>query len=178
MPNLACNDVHVDDRVARTRERCAPLVLALAVLLGAGPSGAAQTVQTVLPTWMAGCWERRTPTTIITEQWSRPRAGMMLGSGQTTRGDSTIEFEHTRVFRRGSALVYAAQPSGQAPTEFVAHTPSDTLIVFENAAHDFPQRVIYRRRGTDSLLARIEGSRGGVTRGIDFRYARTTCGLP
>jgi hypothetical protein len=115
---------------------------------------------------------------IITEQWTRPRAGMMLGSGQTTRGDSTIEFEQTRVFRRGRALVYAAQPSGQAPTEFVADMPSDTLIVFANAAHDFPQRVIYRRRGTDSLLARIEGSRGGVTRGIDFHYARAACGLP
>jgi hypothetical protein len=127
---------------------------------------------------MAGCWEQRASNTIITEQWSVPRAGMMLGAGQTTRGDSTAEFEHTRIVRRGVTLVYVAQPGGQAPTEFVATAPSDTMLVFANPAHDFPQRVIYRKRGTDSLVARIEGSRGGVIRGIDFPYVRVACNLP
>ena len=127
---------------------------------------------------MAGCWERRASKTMITEQWSSPLAGMMLGAGQTTRGDSTVEFEHTRILRRGATLVYVAQPGGQAPTEFVATAPSDTLLVFANPAHDFPQRVIYRKLGTDSLIARIEGSRGGVIRGIDFPYRRVACNLP
>ena len=172
MPNLASSDVRVDDRVSRTRQRRATLVFAFTVLLTADRGGSAQTL---LPTWMAGCWERQTPTTIITEQWSRPRAGMMLGSGQTTRGDSTIEFEHTRVFRRGRALVYAAQPSGQAPTEFVADTPSDTLIVFENTAHDFPQRVIYRQRKDGQLQGRIEGKKGDKEMGFDFPMKRTGC---
>ena len=40
--------------------------------------------------------------------------------------------------------------------------------VFENLAHDFPQRVIYRRCGED-LCARIEGAMG---KGQDWRYAR------
>ena len=147
----------------------------LIALTAAGPSARAQAT---LPTWMSGCWERRASSSIITEQWSVPRAGMMLGAGQTTRGDSTVEFEHTRIVRRGATLVYVAQPAGQAPTEFIATAPTDTMLVFANPAHDFPQRVIYRKRGTDSLVARIEGSRSGVIRGIDFPYARVACHLP
>jgi hypothetical protein len=145
-------------------------------LMPGGPT--AVRAQATLPTWMAGCWERGASNTIITEQWSVPRAGMMLGAGQTTRGDSTVEFEHTRIVRRGATLVYLAQPGGQASTEFVATAPSDTLLVFANPGHDFPQRVIYRKRGGDSLVARIEGSRGGVIRGIDFPYVRVACNLP
>jgi hypothetical protein len=43
--------------------------------------------------------------------------------------------------------------------------------VFENLAHDFPQRVIYRRCDAD-LCARIEGTVGGQVQGIDWRYRR------
>ena len=68
-----------------------------------------------------------------------------------------------------------AEPSGQAPADFEASAVSDSLITFENPAHDFPQRVIYRRRGSDSLIARIEGTRNGRVRGVDFPYARAAC---
>jgi hypothetical protein len=145
-----------------------------ALVMGASAARA----QAPLPAWMAGCWERRTASTVITEQWSQPRAGMMLGSGHTTRRDSTLEFEHTRIVRRGEALVYVAQPGGQAATEFIANAPSDSLLIFANPEHDFPQRVIYRKRGVDSLLARVEGSHGGTVRGVDFPYTRVACHLP
>jgi len=65
--------------------------------------------------------------------------------------------------------------SAVTDADFEAKTTSDTMVVFENPAHDFPQRIIYRRRGTDSLLARIEGTVNGQTRAIDFPSARTRC---
>jgi uncharacterized protein DUF6265 len=125
--------------------------------------------------WLAGCWELRAGDRIVTEQWSQPRGRMMLGSGHTTKADSTVEYEQTRILERGSTLVYAAHPSGQVPAEFVAEGVADTLVVFANPAHDFPQRVIYRRRGADSLIARVEGERGGRVRGFDFPYRRVPC---
>ena len=42
---------------------------------------------------------------------------------------------------------------------------------FENKAHDFPQRVIYRRCGAQ-LCARIEGVIGGKPQGEEWRYSR------
>lgn len=125
--------------------------------------------------WLAGCWERSSGATIIEEQWMRPRGGAMLGMSRTTRRDTVVEFEHLRIFDRAGRTVYAAMPSGQVPTEFETAVTSDSLVTFENPAHDFPQRVIYRRRGADSLIARIEGVRGGQVRGIDFPYRRATC---
>jgi hypothetical protein len=128
--------------------------------------------------WLAGCWEHRTNRLVVTEQWSVPRAGVMLGSGQTTRGDSTIEYEHTRIFDRGGKLVFSAQPSGQTSAEFVADSVGGMTVTFSNPAHDFPQRVIYRSTGPDSLLARVEGQRGGQIRAVDFSYRRVSCTGP
>jgi hypothetical protein len=141
-------------------------------------STAAVSAQTSALKWMAGCWERKANNLVVTEQWSFPRAKMMLGVGQTTRGDSTIEYEHTRIFERNGMLVYSAQPSGQAPAEFVADSVSGSSIIFSNPAHDFPQRVIYRRLGPDSLLGRVEGQRDGQTRGVNFPYRRVSCTKP
>lgn len=134
--------------------------------------------QTSALKWMAGCWEHRTNKLVVAEQWSFPRAGMMLGSGQTTRGDSTIEYEHTRIFERDGKLVYSAQPSGQAAAEFVADSVHGLSVTFSNPAHDFPQRVIYRSLSADSLLGRVEGQRGGQVRGVNFSYRRVSCTTP
>jgi hypothetical protein len=128
--------------------------------------------------WLAGCWERvaRGGQSRVEEQWMAPRAGTMLGMGRTVRNDTTlVEFEHLRLFEKNGRVVYHAEPSGQAPAEFEASGVSDTLVVFENPTHDFPQRIIYRKRGADSLLAHIEGKNKGAERGIDFPYARASC---
>jgi hypothetical protein len=47
-------------------------------------------------------------------------------------------------------------------------------LTFENLQHDFPQRIIYRVDGR-KLHARIEGTKDGKTRGVDFPYTRTKC---
>jgi hypothetical protein len=45
-------------------------------------------------------------------------------------------------------------------------------VTFENPAHDFPQRVIYKLTAPDKLGARIEGMRNGNLRGVDFPMTR------
>ncbi len=62
-----------------------------------------------------------------------------------------------------------------AAAEFTSTAVSDSAVTFENPAHDFPQRIIYRRRGADSLIARVEGMRGGHLRGRDFAHRRVPC---
>ena len=105
----------------------------------------------------------------------RPRGGTMLGMARTVRGDSTVEWEHLRIADERDTLVYHAMPSRQAPAAFRAiHVASDA-VTFENRAHDFPQRIIYRRASADSLHARIEGTMQGQPRGVDFRLQRVAC---
>ena len=109
----------------------------------------------------------------------RPAGGSMIGMSRTLRrspsGDSTIAWEFIRVYARGVDLVYAAQPHNQPAAEFVSEKVTDGEVVFANPAHDFPQRILYRRVGKDSLRARVEGTQNGRTRGSDFPYVRAAC---
>ncbi|HEY3592973.1 MAG TPA: DUF6265 family protein [Polyangiaceae bacterium] len=154
-----------------------PLALAVAVASSAeGQSSSRSPVASL--GWFAGCWQQvnRVRGTVIDEQWMTPRGGTMLGMSRTVRGDTAlVEFEHLQVLQHNGRAVYHAEPSGQTPTDFEATGISDTMVVFENAKHDFPQRIIYRKRGADSLLARIEGTTNGKARGVDFPYARVGC---
>jgi hypothetical protein len=49
---------------------------------------------------------------------------------------------------------------------------SEAEIVFEDPAHDFPQRVIYRKNADGSVTARTEGTMNGQLRGVDFPFKR------
>ena len=147
----------------------------IAVLLPASLVSAQGPSRAALPAWMAGCWEQRSGDRVVEEHWLAPRGGIMLGSGRTTRGDSLVEFEQTRIAAAGDTLIFFAQPSGQAAAQFRTVNGAESEVRFENLAHDFPQRVIYRPVGDDSLVARVEGMRRGALRGFDFRYQRVPC---
>jgi hypothetical protein len=125
--------------------------------------------------WLAGCWELRASNRVTLEMWMPPLGDLMLGASRTTVGTATSEFEQLRLKAEGDRLVYTSIPSGQREASFPSITLSDTLLVFENTAHDFPQRIIYRRRGTDSIVARIEGPGPNGTRGVQFPMRRASC---
>lgn len=99
----------------------------------------------------------------------------MLGSARATRGERTTSVELTVLRLNGDTLVYHAYPVGQAPAVFPAIALDDTGATFANPAHDFPQRIIYRRVGTDSLLARVEGSLRGRETAVDYAMRRVAC---
>jgi hypothetical protein len=122
--------------------------------------------------WLAGCWEQRTPTRVTLEMWMPPAGGLMLGASRTTVGDRVREFEQLQLRAHGDTLVYTAAPSGQATTSFRTVAPvTEGELVVENPAHDFPQRIRYRRVTSDSLVARVEAG----TRGFDLVMRRVSC---
>jgi hypothetical protein len=152
-------------------------LLALALVLSLHHATHAQQANVVGPlSWIAGCWQQSGANArLVEEQWMVPRGNTMMGMSRTVRSDSLIEYEQLRIFERGGKAVYQAMPSGQPTAEFTAGAVSDTMVVFENPQHDFPQRVIYRKRGTDSIVARVEGTMNGRSRGVDFPYAKVRC---
>jgi len=125
--------------------------------------------------WLAGCWEQRRGTRVVQEQWMAPSGGMLLGMSRTVSGDVARAFELLRIVRQDGVLTYIAQPGGGVATSFAASTVSDSVVVFANPAHDFPQRIMYRKAGSDSLIARIEGDQGGQVRGMDIPMRRGRC---
>jgi hypothetical protein len=149
-------------------------IAATAVTLVAASAQGGDDVRTA--GWLAGCWELRAGARVTTEMWMDPAGGLMLGASRTVVRDTAREHESLTLRMREGKLTYTATPVRQSETHFAAIHVSDTALVFENLQHDFPQRIIYRKRGADSVVARIEGPRNGQTRGIDFPMRRVGCG--
>ena len=104
-----------------------------------------------------------------------PRGGLMLGMSRTVEGRNAREYEHALIRSDGDRLVFVAQPSGQERASFTSIELTATKVVFENRAHDFPQRVIYEIEADGALAARIEGERDGRVVTVEFPYERVDC---
>jgi hypothetical protein len=160
--------------------RLAPIGLAFAIT-AAGQVPRPPSADIRSASFLAGCWRLERPglpadARVVDEQWMAPAGGLMLGMSRTVSAGRATEYEFTRIEARDGRLVFVAQPSGQAGGEFPAVEVGEGTLVFENALHDFPQRVEYRSRGRERLDARIEGTVQGKVRAVDFAYVRVACG--
>jgi hypothetical protein len=118
--------------------------------------------------WLSGYWLECAGGRETSETWSDVRAGQLIGVGVVVRG-GRVQWEFVRIGPSGGGIAFFAQPSGQPAAEFPAVEVGERRVVFENAAHDFPQRVIYSRDG-DRLTGRIEGAVDGQPRSVEWVY--------
>lgn len=125
-----------------------------------------------LPGWMSGDWVREESGRWTEEHWSRPRAGLMLGTGRSGLGESVQSFEYMRIARDSDGrLTFWGSPGGAPAVAFRAVDTGPAKVVFENPAHDFPTRVGYSRKG-DMLTATISGPGGAHAQSWRYRKAR------
>ena len=119
--------------------------------------------------WMSGHWQTEAEGVWTEEIWLSPRADMMLGLSRTGRGEGGGEFEFLRLQAGEDGVpVYWASPAGGAPVGFRLVESDASSAVFENRAHDFPQRIIYRRDGA-TLTATISAADGSNTMRWTYR---------
>lgn len=156
----------------RLRVLACPTVVGILLL----PAGAGAQEHTLAQaSWFEGCWERVTGTRRRVERWDMAANGVMRGDSRSFNDSTETGGERLRLELVDGKLTYFAHPSNQAPQSFTATTISPTGITFENLAHDFPQRIVYERRGADSLVARVEGDRAGRQQPITFAFRRMSC---
>ena len=111
--------------------------------------------------FLAGHWRSESSE----ELWSVPEQTQMLGLGRSLGGGSF--FEYLRIEVRSGDLVYVAAPGGGPSTEFwMAHSGPNSAV-FENPAHDFPQRIRYAREG-ETLRAVAEDLE--ASRQLEFEW--------
>jgi hypothetical protein len=147
--------------------------LVLLTLLAGSPAWSQTPVVDQLA-WMAGCWRLESPSRVVDEMWMAPAGGVMLGTGRTVVKGRAVEHEFMQIREDGGRIAFIARPSGQAEASFALVRSSEREVVFENPAHDFPQRVIYRRDDA-GLTGRIEGTQSGKPRSAEFPMRRVAC---
>lgn len=163
--------------------RTAFLVSLLIVVPGAlpaqenGAAGAEEPGGVEDAAWLAGCWEAASPdgSRSVEEMWAAPRGGLMLGLSRSVRGGVVRGHEFLTLREIEGRLVYHAVPSGQSPTDFEARSVDRNRLEFVNAEHDFPQKIVYRRTGADSVHAEVFGEVDGTEPAFALPYGRVAC---
>jgi hypothetical protein len=162
------------ERVRRGGDAMRNLLMSLVVMSGAVvalPAVSAEPTTAEALAWIAGDREQREGDTVARELWIGPSGGMLLGMSLTTRPGKSAAYEHLRIGPDSDGtLAYFSIPSGQQPTTFRLLELTPGRVVFENPAHDFPQRVIYTDLGEGRIGARIEGQIDGKTRSSEWTF--------
>lgn len=125
--------------------------------------------------WLSGCWQGRKGTAVIEEIWSKPSGGSMLGMGRTVKGNRTASFEFMQFREENGSLVFLPQPGGGARVSFPLKDFFGGKATFENLKHDFPQRVMYERKGKALMWASIEGMQNGKAEREEFVMHKVRC---
>jgi len=128
------------------------IILSLAALV------AVPAAQTPAPLdWLVGEWCTEAKAGKQTcERWGPMAKSEMHGTSETRRGAEIVSAEAMRIVERDGRLLFHAEPRGQAPADFPqsAARAGPMEAVFENGAHDYPQRIRYWREG-EMLMAEI-----------------------
>lgn len=123
-----------------------------------------------MPTWMAGSWHNKTGDAWSEEYWTPLRADTMFGSSRSGTDDTLKFWEQMRLQREdGNAIALWIVAADQKPVRFEATASGDKWMTFENAAHDYPQRIKYWREGR-TLKAKISLMDG--SKAIAFHFTR------
>jgi hypothetical protein len=121
--------------------------------------------------WISGDWETVPGRMQIDEHWTKVAGNSLIGMSRTIAGGKTVFYEYLRIEARGADIYYVAHPKARTPgTDFKLARLTEQEAVFENLAHDFPKRIIYRKNGDGTLTARIEGDGTEKEKPQDFQY--------
>ena len=142
-------------------------LLPLAILFSMALSVHAQEIEKLA--WMTGTWTQNKNGEIVQESWLGPKGKMMAAVNLTSSAKRT-SFEFLRIVETPTGLAYLASPGGKTPVEFKLKEIADKRVVFENPAHDFPQRVMYWIEPDGAMIARIEGTVAEKLRGMQWRF--------
>ena len=137
-------------------------------------TGAARAQQPGAMNWLAGSWKISTANGVITENWTVVNDSTLAGNSYftPTGKDSVLQETLSLEYRQGSWTyipIVARQNNGQ-PVRFPVTFTRSSEFIAENPAHDFPQRIAYRRIG-DAVFASIEGRRNGQYRKQNFDFS-------
>ncbi|MCX2493614.1 DUF6265 family protein [Pedobacter sp. PF22-3] len=126
--------------------------------------------------FVLGSWEMQTPKGKIVEQWIQGANKIMKGKSSRVigKGDSVLT-ETLQIRKIGKDVFYCSTVADQNDGKEVCFKLISTkgqIYIFENVAHDFPQRIVYQNLGKNEMLAWIEGELNGKSRKSEFRYKR------
>jgi hypothetical protein len=111
--------------------------------------------------WLLGEWEKTDSLGTLKENWQSFDDSTFVGqSYYIINKKDTVHNEQIQLIEDNEHLIYSATVKGEnndEPIPFQMTTDEDSLLVFENPKHDFPQKIEYKLMKDNSLVAKISG---------------------
>lgn len=115
--------------------------------------------------WLLGEWETKDSLGMLTEAWQTLDDSTYVGqSFYITPKNDTVHRETIELMQKDQFLIYSTSIKGEddnEPTPFQMTESTDSLLVFENPKHNYPQKIRYQRNADKSMLAIISGKQNG-----------------
>lgn len=122
--------------------------------------------------WIVGKWQGYTSDSlIIFEDWNKINASTFSGIGGMIAVNDTVFSERISIFEKENNIYYRADiAENKLPVDFLYNSSIKDSFIFENPAHDFPQRIVYHFDGKNKLHAYVDGKIKGVYKKEVFNY--------
>lgn len=124
-----------------------------------------------IPKWLLGKWENQTQRGKMVEEWSKTNDSTYSGKSYLITSTDSISLESIALKKEGNDIFYIPTVKGQnndQPVKFKLTSSSANQLVFENPAHDFPQKITYTLESENFLTAEISGIINGQQRSRKF----------
>ena len=130
--------------------------------------------------FMAGCWRGDVGTDLrIEEQWTAADSDVMLATTRYMDDNTgrTREWEFSRIVADSAGISLLPAPRGTQQGRFRMAPGAAGEARFEDPAHDFPKRIIYRLLDGRTLAVRVDGGEGAAA-AMELRMQRVPCPAP
>ena len=125
--------------------------------------------------WLVGTWENKSSEGDAMEIWKKENDSTLLGASYFIMGKDTASTELISLHQTGKDVFYVPtipDQNGGLPVEFKLTKSDNNSLVFENPAHNFPQKITYTKITNDSLVAEISGKQQGKEKAMQFPMKR------
>lgn len=124
---------------------------------------------------LAGTWKMETAKAVLYESWEKLNDSTLKSRSYNVKDKDTVWLEEAELVKRGGRISYipvVQEQNNNEPVVFILTKTEKNIYTFENAAHDFPQRIVYALPQNNLLHAWIEGYVNGQLKRIDYRYSK------
>ena len=125
--------------------------------------------------WLLGEWENKSDDGVLTENWEQSNDSLYKAVSYYVYNKDTLHSEQISLFQNGSEMIYSPVVKGEntgKPVDFKLTKITATELVFENAANDYPKKIVYRKITEDSLQLSISGLLKGRPGSENYPFSR------
>jgi hypothetical protein len=124
---------------------------------------------------LEGTWKMTTKRGAICEEWKIVNKNYLQNKGYMIKGSDTVVTERVALTKTGNGIFYTStveEQNNKQPIAFKMTKANGNTFVFENLAHDFPKRIVYKIIAADSLQAWIDDGKEASEKRQNFYYKK------